>query len=64
MSVVDFDAAKRRLAEQSPPHPILEALDALGAALAAHGHEWTDREHHLYETAVAYVIGSRKGSGS
>lgn len=57
MNVIDFEAARQRLA--SPPlihrNPILEALDALGVALADHGHTWTDRERSLYETAVQYL---------
>jgi hypothetical protein len=32
---------------------ILDALDALGLALADHGHKWTDHERRLYEDAVA-----------
>jgi hypothetical protein len=36
---------------------ITEALDALGLALAEHGHVWTDRERQLYESAVAICGG-------
>jgi len=32
---------------------IVDALDALGLALAEHGHVWTDRERQLYEVALA-----------
>ena len=40
---------------QTPPNPLLEALDAIGLALAEHNHVWTDREKMLYETAVGYL---------
>lgn len=39
----------------------IEALDALGLALADHGHKWSDRERQLYE-AVTTASSSRKGS--
>lgn len=58
--VIDLAAARERLSAAPPPHPILEALDTLGLALADHGHTWTDREVSLYETAVAYVLGQRQ----
>lgn len=32
---------------------IASALDALGLALANHGHQWTDAERDLYERAIA-----------
>lgn len=65
MTVIDLAAARQRLARQeAPPHPILEALDALAIALAAHDHDWTEREHQLYVSAVAYVSGSHTDSGS
>lgn len=31
----------------------IEALDALGLALADHGHFWTNRERQLYEAATS-----------
>jgi hypothetical protein len=31
---------------------VLAALDALGLALAAHGHVWTAQERRAYERAV------------
>lgn len=64
MSVIDLAAARARLNQTSPPHPIAEALDALALALVAHDHDWTEREHQLYETAIAYVTSFRTGSGS
>ena len=39
----------------APPNPLVEALDALGVALAGHKHVWTDRERMLYETALSYL---------
>ena len=42
---------------------IVEALDALGLALADHGHVWTDRERQLYESAVTSCAGCT-GTGS
>jgi hypothetical protein len=62
MSVIDLNAERERREQAEPPHPILEALDALAVALTNHGHLWTDRERQLYETAVAYVSGARTGS--
>lgn len=55
--VISFDDARQRLAfvPGRPVSPILMALDALGVALADHGHTWTDRERNLYETAVEYL---------
>lgn len=43
----------------------IDALDALGVALAAHGHQWSNRERHLYERAIKELISSssRKDSG-
>jgi hypothetical protein len=32
---------------------VLDALDALALALTAHGHQWSDRERLLYESAIA-----------
>ncbi len=64
MSVIDFDAARQRLASSTPPHPILEALDALAIALTDHGHSWTERERQLYETALSYLSGGYTGSDS
>ena len=37
---------------------VTDALDALGLALAGHGHRWSSRERQLYEAAT------RRGSGS
>lgn len=56
-NVIDFEAARQRLASPAPSNqnPILAALDALGVALADHGHTWTERERSLYETAVTYL---------
>lgn len=62
MNVIDLAAARERLTQTPPPHPILEALDVLALALVEHGHRWTDRENQLYETAAAYI--TRTGSGS
>lgn len=62
--ILDFEAATRRREAQATPHPILDALDALASALADRGHEWTDRERLLYETAVGYISGGYTGSGS
>lgn len=63
--VLDFGAARERREAIKPAHPILDALDSLSLALADRGHEWTDREHQLYETAVSYVRnGGYTGSGS
>lgn len=31
----------------------IEALDALGLALAEHDHHWTDHERRLYEAAIS-----------
>jgi len=58
MTVIDFEAARQRMAgpPSTPQNPILAALDALGVALADHGHTWTDREHALYENAVGYLM--------
>lgn len=42
-------------ASEAPPHPLVEALDALGLALVDHRHQWTDRERMLYETAMVYL---------
>ena len=36
---------------------IVDALDALGLALANHGHVWSDRERQLYEDAIAICDG-------
>lgn len=38
----------------------LEALDALGLALTAHGHQWSDHERWIYESAVADVTSSSR----
>ncbi len=38
----------------------LEALDTLALALAAHGHQWNDRERRVYESAVAELISSSR----
>ena len=46
---------RRGASSQTPPNPLLEALDALAVALADHKHVWTDRERLLYETASAYL---------
>ncbi len=63
--ILEFKVARTRDPAEAPPHPILRALDSLSLALASHGHEWSDREHQLYETAVSYVRGGGyKGSGS
>ena len=63
--VVNLHEARDRIANgggsSGPPNPILDALDALGVALADHEHTWTDREHHLYEVAVAYAKGMTNG---
>jgi hypothetical protein len=32
---------------------IVRALDMLGAALADHGHTWTNEQRFLYEAAVS-----------
>lgn len=56
-AVIDFlQAARLRKNNTKPPHPILAALDELALALANHGHRWTERQHDLYETAVAYML--------
>jgi hypothetical protein len=62
MSVIDLAAARARRAAPPPSHPITDALDALALALAAHGHEWTERERQLYETAISYLSGGCTGS--
>ena len=59
MNVIPF---RMRQKPEPPPHPILDALDALALALTDHGHEWTERERSLYETATSYV--GCTGSGS
>ena len=46
---------KRGHFEQTPPNPLVDALDALGLALVRHKHVWTDRERELYETALDYL---------
>jgi hypothetical protein len=33
----------------------LEALDALGVALAPQDHRWTERERDLYERAIVHI---------
>lgn len=33
---------------------IVKALDALGYALAEHGHVWTNEERSLYERAISF----------
>lgn len=38
----------------------LRALDALGLALANHGHVWTGPERNLYERAVAALTASSR----
>jgi hypothetical protein len=35
---------------------ILEALDAMGVALADHGHNWTEKERRLYEDSVSLLL--------
>lgn len=55
MSVIDLEAARKRLQAPPPANPILEALDTLALALAEHGHVWTEREASLYEGAVSYL---------
>ena len=63
--ILDFGAARQQHEASKPVHPILQALDSLSLALADQGHEWSDREHQLYETAVSYVrSGGYTGSGS
>lgn len=55
-NVISLASARQRMNERDrPPNPILEALDALGLALADHGHQWSEKEAALYETAVAYA---------
>jgi len=39
---------------------VLDALDALGLALANHNHCWSDRERQLYELAVGEVTSSSR----
>lgn len=39
--------------DEAQRNAVLGALDSLGAALAASGHEWTDGERAIYEQAVA-----------
>lgn len=51
--VISFEREPR----QSTSHPIVEALDELGLALAEHGHQWTERQRLLYETAIDYIGG-------
>lgn len=34
---------------------VVGALDSLGVALADHGHEWTEGERCIYETAIQVV---------
>ncbi|XUX01019.1 MAG: hypothetical protein TUN42_03240 [Dehalogenimonas sp.] len=34
---------------------VIDALNALGVALADHGHQWTNDERELYEKAVALL---------
>ena len=46
---------RRGCISQSPPNPLVDALDALGLALASHMHVWTDREKTLYELALTYL---------
>lgn len=59
-SVVDFEAARKRMTQTPPENPILAALDALALALADHVHVWTDRERQLYENAVGYILSDRR----
>ncbi len=40
---------------QNEPRVILDALDALGLALADHDHMWTHRERRLYERAISFL---------
>lgn len=61
-NVIDFEAARERLAEPESQHPIAQALDALALALVHHGHTWTEQEVLLYETAISYC--GCRGSGS
>ena len=51
-NVISLEARRRT---DTPPHPLLEALDALALALVEHDHTWTDRERQLYETATSYL---------
>lgn len=63
--VLDLNSFRKLSQPEPPAHPILRALDALSLALADKGHEWTHREHQLYETAVSYVTSDGyTGSGS
>lgn len=39
--------------DEAQRNTVLGALDSLGAALAASGHEWTEGERAIYEQAVA-----------
>lgn len=50
--VIKFE---ERRGKTTPPNPLVEAIDALGIALAGHKHVWTDRERTLYETAISYL---------
>lgn len=34
----------------------IRALDALGVALAEHGHVWSAKERRLYERAIAALL--------
>ena len=63
-TIVDFDAARKRLQERVAQHPIAQALDALALALVDHGHNWTDEEVMLYETAISYCGCTDSGSSA
>ncbi|MCP3947348.1 hypothetical protein [Herbaspirillum sp.] len=62
-NVIQLDESKRRECVQ-PINPIVQALDALALALLDHGHEWTDRERLLYETAISYCGYTDSGSSA
>lgn len=52
--IIDLEERRSRVM-QTPPNPLVDALDALAVALANHKHVWTDRERMLYETAINYL---------
>ncbi len=62
-NVIDLVAARGRLSEPTP-HPIVQALDALALALTDHGHQWSDHEVSLYETAISYCGYRDSGSSA
>ncbi len=60
-NIIDFEAAQIRAAEPIS-HPVVRALDALALALSEEGHEWSDQEVWLYETAISYFGCTDSGS--